>query len=261
MSSKNFLNQSYLPKITKTTQAVVVNESQSPPLLLFASGGMVLALIGVIVYSKILLQQSEKKLNFERFRTQELDKKLKLALETIRKLENNPDLADSRHFNLDYLRMRMSEDVFHLALINQMKIKVKDKISLALRPGQSGQGSVGVASSNNGKQIDETFDIEYQTGIAPKIVKRVLFRVQIRLIKLPIQATSTTISQIINCIENYLLPRENGDTWQPTIQGRIVYMHWDQKAKPTPLLVLEQLSEGVNVTFKTTRKAPVVTIY
>jgi len=222
---------------------------------------MVLALIGVIVYSKILWQQSEKKLNFERFRTRELDKKLKLALETIRKLENNPDLADSRHFNLDYLGMRMSEDVFHLALINQMKIKVKDKISLALRPGQSGQGSVGVASSNNGKQIDETFDIEYETGVAPKIVKRVLFRVQIRLIKLPIQATSTTISQIINCIETYLLPGENGDTWQPTIQGRIVYIHWDQKAKPTPLLVLEQLSEGVNVTFKTTRKAPVVTIY
>jgi hypothetical protein len=260
MSSKNFPNQSSLSNVTKTTKSVVVNESQSPPLLLFASGGMVLALIGVIVYSKILWQQSEKKLNFERFRTQELDKKLKLALENIRKLENNPDLADSRHFNLDYLRLRMSEDVFHLALINQMKIKVKDKISPALRSGQSGQGSVGVASSN-GKQIDETLDIEYETGIAPKIVKRVLFRVQIRLIKLPIQATSTTISQIINCIETYLLPREKGDTWQPTIQGRIVYIHWDQKAKPTPLLVLEQLSEEVNVTFKTTRKAPVVTIY
>ncbi|MDB9465555.1 hypothetical protein [Dolichospermum circinale] len=260
MSSTNSLNQSSVPKITKTTKAVVAHESQSPPLLLFASGGMVLALIAVIVYSKILLQQSEKKLNFEKFRTRELDKKLKLALETIRKLENNPDLADSRHFNLDYLRMRMSEDVFHLALINQMKIKIKDKISPVLRPSQSSQGSVGVASSS-GKQIDETFDIEYETGVAPKIVKRVLFRVQIRLIKLPIQATSTTVSQIIDCIETYLTTRENNDSWQPTIHGRIVYMHWDQKAKPTPLLVLEQLNEGVNVTFKTTRKAPVVTRY
>lgn len=260
MFSTNSVNQSSVPKITKTTKALVVNESQSPPLLLFASGGMVLALIAVIVYSKILLQQSEKKLNFEKFRTRELDKKLKLALETIRKLENNPDLADSRHFNLDYLRMRMSEDVFHLALINQMKIKIKDKISPALRPSQSSEGAVGVASSS-GKQIDETFDIEYETGVAPKIVKRVLFRVQIRLIKLPIQATSTTVSQIIDCIETYLSSRENNDTWQPTIHDRIVYMHWDQKAKPTPLLVLEQLNEGVNVTFKTTRKAPVVTKY
>ncbi|MFM5998938.1 MAG: hypothetical protein ACKPCI_09985 [Dolichospermum sp.] len=260
MSSRNSLNASPVAKVTKTTKAVVTNESQSPPVLLFASGGMILALIAVIVYCKILLQQSQKKLDFEKFRTRELDKKLKLALETIRKLENNPDLVDSRHFNLDYLRMRMSEDVFHLALINQMKIKIKDKISPALRPSQSSEGAVGVASSS-GKQIDETFDIEYETGVAPKIVKRVLFRVQIRLIKLPIQATSVTVSQIIDCIETYLSSRKDADTWQPTIHGRIVYMHWDQKAKPTPLLVLEQLNEGVNVTFKTTRKAPVVTRY
>ena len=135
MSSKNFPNQSSLSNVTKTTQAVVVNESQSPPLLLFASGGMVLALIGVIVYSKILWQQSEKKLNFERFRTQELDKKLKLALENIRKLENNPDLADSRHFNLDYLRLRMSEDVFRIlkklesgVIINCLRVVIQSDI-------------------------------------------------------------------------------------------------------------------------------------
>jgi hypothetical protein len=89
-------------------------------------------------------------------------------------------------------------------------------------------------------------------------VKRVLFRAQIRLIKLPTQATSSTISQIINCIETYLSPKQNDDSWQPTIQGRIVYMHWDQKAKPTPLLVLEQTNEGVNVTFRTSRQIPMV---
>jgi hypothetical protein len=36
-------------------------------------------------------------------------------------------------------------------------------------------------------------------------------------------------------------------------------MHWDQKAKPTPLLVLEQSNEGVNVTFRTSRQSPVTT--
>ena len=204
------------------------------------------------------MQKVEKKLKFEQFRTRELEKKLKLALETIRKMETNPDLVHSRDFNLDYLRMRMSEEVFHFALVNQIKIKVKDKISQALRPTQANQGSVGIASST-GRQVDETFDIEYETGVAPNIVKRVLFRVQIRLMKLPTQATSSTISQIINCIETYLSPKEDDDTWQPTIQGRIVYMHWDQKAKPTPLLVLEQSNEGVNVTFRTSRQTPLTT--
>ena len=71
--------------------------------------------------------------------------------------------------------------------------------------------------------------------------------------KLPTQTTSATISQIIGCIEKYLSPVEGNDTWQPTIQGRIAHMHWDQKAKPTPLLVLQQSNEGVNVTFRTSR--------
>ncbi|MEI6444506.1 MAG: hypothetical protein WCO29_15570 [Nostocales cyanobacterium ELA583] len=250
-----FLAQSSGSKITKTNKALPINESQGLPLLLFASGGLVLALVGVIVYGKILVQNGEKKLKLEKFRTKELEKKLKLALETIRKMETNPDLVHSRDFNLDYLRMRMSEEVFHFALVNQIKIKVKDKISEVLRPSQAHQGSVGIAS-NIGKQVDETLDIEYETGIAPNIVKRILFRAQIRLMKLPTQASSSTISQIINCIETYLSPRDDDDTWQPTIQGRIVYIHWDQKAKPTPLLVLEQSNEGVNVTFRTSRQTP-----
>ena len=258
MVSTIFLAQSSGSKTTKANKvSPVIHESQSLPLplLLFAGGGMVLVLVAVIAYGRILLQRGDKKLKFEQFRTRELEKKLKLALETIRKMETNPDLVHSREFNLDYLRMRMSEEVFHFAIVNQIKIKVKDKISLSLRPSQANQGSVGISSST-GRQVDETFDIEYETGVAPNIVKRVLFRAQIRLVKLPTQATSSTITQIINCIETYLSPREDDDTWQPTIQGRIVYIHWDQKAKPTPLLVLEQSNEGVNVTFRTSRQTP-----
>jgi hypothetical protein len=224
-----------------------------PVLLMFSSGTLLLALIAAIVYGKILVGKYEKTVKFEKFRTRELEKKLKLALETIRKMETNPDLVHSRDFNLDYLRMRMVEEVFHFGVVNQVKVKVKERVSQALRPSQSQHGQVGIAS-NTGKQVDEIFDVEYETGIAPNIVNRVLFRIQIRLMKLPTQATSATISQIMDCIETYLSPREDDDTWQPTIQGRIVYMHWDQKAKPTPLLVLEQSNEGVNVTFRTTRQ-------
>jgi hypothetical protein len=253
MLSTMFLAQSSGAKTKKAVQHVPASESQTPSLFMFASGGLLLGLIAVVVYGKILVNKYEKKVKFEKFRTRELEKKLKLALETIRKMETNPDLVHSRDFNLDYLRMRMSEEVFHFGIVNQIKVKIKDRISLALRPGQSQQGQVGVASSG-GKQVDEIFDVEHETGVAPNIVKRVLFRIQIRLMKLPTQATSTTISQIMDCIETYLSPREEDDSWQPTIQGRIVYMHWDQKAKPTPLLVLEQSNEGVNVTFRTTRQ-------
>lgn len=248
-----FLAQSSGAKTKKAVQQVPANESIAPTLLMVASGGLLFALVAGVIYGKILVQKYEKKVKFEKFRTRELEKKLKLALETIRKMETNPDLVHSRDFNLDYLRMRMSEEVFHFGIINQIKLKIKDKISLSLRPGQSQQGQVGVASSS-GRQVDEIFDVEHETGVPPNTMKRVLFRIQIRLMKLPTQATSTTISQMMDCIETYLSPRDDDDSWQPTIQGRVVYMHWDQKAKPTPLLVLEQSNEGVNVTFRTTRQ-------
>ncbi|BAY85064.1 hypothetical protein NIES267_45620 [Calothrix parasitica NIES-267] len=236
----------------KSQEVAVATENQLPPLPIMVNGGLTLTIIGLIIYGKIQIKAIEKKLRFEKFRTRELEKKLKLSLQTMRKMETNPDLINSREFNLDYLRMRMEEEVFHFAIVNQIKIKIKDKISQALRPNHEKQGTVGIASSA-GRQVDETFDVEYETGAATNNGKRVLFRVQIRLMKLPTQASSATISQLIDCVETYLSPAEDHDSWQPTIQGRIAFMHWDQKAKPTPLLVLEQSNEGVNVTFRTSR--------
>lgn len=227
----------------------------SDQILMGASGLLLLLLVGLAVFSKIKLDGLSKKLTFEEFRNRELQKKYKMALETMSKMEKNPDLIHSRDFNLDYLRMRMAEEVFHFAIVNQIKVKVKEKISIALRPTQ---GSVGDKSGNagSGRQVDSMFDIEYETGDpAVKIEKRVLFRIQIKLMKLPTQATSATINQIIDCLETYLSPSDDHDSWQPTIQGRIVHIEWDQKAKPTPMLVLEQSNEGVNVTFRTTRAA------
>ncbi|BAZ50469.1 hypothetical protein NIES4103_30850 [Nostoc sp. NIES-4103] len=244
--------QSSGTKPKKITQQPA-SDPQTPSVLLLGSGGLVLVAVAAVVFLKVQTIQLDKKLKFERFRARELEKKLKLALESIRKMETNPDLVNSRDFNLDYLRMRMSEEVFHFAIVNQIKIKVKDKISQALRPTQAQQGTLGIANST-GRQVDEMFDVEYETGTPPNSAKRVLFRIQIRLMKLPTQATSATISQIIDCIETYLSPIDDEDTWQPTIQGRIASMHWDQKAKPTPLLVLEQSNEGVNVTFRTSRQ-------
>lgn len=220
-------------------------------LWMYASGGLVVLLIGLGVLTKLQFDKLQKKLKFEELKNRELQKKLKYAVETVGKMERNPDLIHSREFNLDYLRMRMSEEVFHFAIVNQIKVRVKEKITLALRPGQASHGTVGIASG--GRQIDEIFDVEYEPGDLPKGTKRVLFRIQIKLLKLPTQPTSVTISQIIECLEKYLSTVDDHDSWQPTIQGRIANMHWDQKAKPTPLLVVEQTQEGSNVTFRTNR--------
>lgn len=201
--------------------------------------------VGVVLQAK--LKQVSKKLRTEEFKNRELQNKFKRAVDTITKMEKNPDLIHSREFNLDYLRMRMEEETFHFGVVNQIKVKVKSKISVALRPTPENRGS--------GRQVDETFDVQYETGTGGQVKKRVLFRIQIKLTKLPTQPTSATISQIIDCIETYLSPAADEDTWQPALQGRVAFIHWDQNAKPTPLLVLEQTNEGVNVTFRTNRSS------
>lgn len=189
----------------------------------------------------------KKQLQFEYFKNQELKKRLERSQQTLRKVEGNPDLIHSREFNLDYLRMRMAEPRFHNAIVNQVKNRVKEQISLALRESQPDR-VIGIAST--GRQVNRTFDVEY--GLQGKNAKNgVLFRIQIRLFKLPMQATSVTVQQVVDCLEAYMSPSTDRRNWQPTLQGRIVTIRWDQSAKPTPMLVLEQMSDGTNVTFRT----------
>ncbi|MEG3849392.1 hypothetical protein QT971_27485 [Microcoleus sp. herbarium19] len=255
MSTKIILVEPRLAVASPKPKQAKLGGLASDQILIGSSGLLLLLLIGLAVFTKLKLDDLSKKLKFEEFRNRELQKKYKMALETMTKMEKNPDLIHSRDFNLDYLRMRMAEEVFHFAIVNQIKVKVKDKISIALRPTQSAVGDKN-GNAGSGRQVDSMFDIEYETGDpAVKIEKRVLFRIQIKLMKLPTQATSATINQIIDCLETYLSPSDDHDSWQPTIQGRIVHIEWDQKAKPTPMLVLEQSNEGVNVTFRTTRTA------
>ncbi|MBD1931738.1 MULTISPECIES: hypothetical protein [Cyanophyceae] len=242
-------------KKTQTAQqAAAAANPQPPSIWMFTTGGLALLLIAGGVFVKIKSNEIAKRAKLQDFKIKDLQKKLKLALDSIHRMESNPDLVNSREFNLDYLRMRMDEEVFHFAVVNQIKVRVKELITLALRPTQASQAAVGIASTQ-ARQVDEIFDVIYETGEGTRRSKRVLFRIQIKLMKLPTQATSATISQIIDCIETFLSPADDHDTWQPTIQGRIVKLNWDQKAKPTPLLVLEQLSDGVNVSFRTKRAA------
>ncbi len=228
--------------------------TDKPDLWMMTSGGLLILLIAMGVFTQIQANKLRKQLRFETYKNRELAKKIKLALRTITKMERNPDLIHSREFNLDYLRMRMEEELFHFAIVNQLKVKIKQELSIALRPRQAEAGVIGISSQP--RRIDQTFDVEYRPHDRPEAKKRVLFRIQIQLAKLPTQATSTTISQIIDCIENFLSADAEKNSWQPTIQGRIAQMHWDQKAKPTPLVILAQSNDGVNVTLRSKNRSP-----
>jgi hypothetical protein len=245
------MNNYYLAQTTTTPPATPFFSPWLGKVLMGTS--VVLAIALGITYLKYQKEQKEhqKAIRLEKYKVKDLQKKLKLALKTIQKMEKNPDLVHSREFNLDYLRLRMDEEVFHYAVLNQLKVRIKQLVAAALRPDTGVETSVGIANTS-GRQVDETFDVTYETQHkSGQRIKGVLFRINIKLTKLPTQSTTTTISQLIDCIEKFLNPSEDLQNWQPAVQGRVVIMHWDQKAKPTPLLILEQTSEGGNVSFRT----------
>jgi hypothetical protein len=244
------------PKAAKTTVSQSAAPTPTQPATnwwMYSTFGLSAILVVLGITSYLQSRKLQELLDKEKRRAHELKREVKVRGEAIIKMEKNPDLVNSRDFNLDYLRRRMAEEVFHYEIVNQIKNKVRDKISIALRPKQIANGQQGIPS-NSGRQVDEIFDVEYKTDDLG--TKRVLFRVGIRLVKLPTQPTSATIGQIIDCIETFLSPSQEHDSWQPTIQGRLAHLRWDQKAKPTPLLMLEQSQEGANVTFRTQRGVP-----
>ncbi len=254
MSSSWFSSQPLL--LTQTTETPS-KSSVTPSTASQGSGGqlwmistiLLFLILGIVVaYGQWQLRKTAKALSFETFKSKDLKKKLKLALVTIRKMEENPDLVHAREFNLDYLRMRMDEEVFHYVVVNQIKMKVTQLIGAALRPSTDNvQAGVIAGGRNIDQSFDVTYEVETQEG---KWNKGVLFRISIKFVKLPTQTSGSTVSQIIECIENFLAPMTNNENWQPAIQGQVVMISWAQKAKPTPLLVLEQSEEGLNMTHK-----------
>lgn len=246
LSPSVFSRQNFIVQVPSPEPSVKTSPLDSP--WFYSTIGLTIALIGLVIYGKFQIEQIKKEVKFEQFKSKDFKKKLKLALHTIKKMESNPDLVHSRAFNLDYLRMRMDEEVFHYVIVNQIKMKVTNLIGEALRPNTA-KNAVGIVGA--GRQINETFDVTYEVEAQEgKWNKGVLFRIQIKLTKLPTQTSSATVNEIINCIETFLSADSDQTNWQPAIHGQIVLMSWDQKAKPTPLLVLEQSEEGVNVSFR-----------
>lgn len=248
MSSPWFYRPSLIAQTTESPQSLSVTPSvksndSSGQIWMFSTLFLLVVIVALIGYGQWQLKTITKALTFEKFKSKDLKKKLKLALVTIRKMEENPDLVHAREFNLDYLRMRMDEEVFHYVVVNQINMKVTQLIGAALRPNTD---TVQAGVVTGGRKIDESFDVTYEVETQDgKWNKGVLFRIQIQLTKLPTQSSAATVSQIIECIENFLAINASHENWQPTIQGHVVVMNWDQKAKPTPLLVLEQLEEGI----------------
>jgi hypothetical protein len=209
---------------------------------------VLLGVIGGSLWGYLKLRETDDQLALEKLKNSELIRKLKFALHTISEHERNPDLIHSREFNLDYLSMRMDEEEFRDVIMAQIKLYLRQRVIPKIMPPKAEEREKAGA-----RKIDVTFDVHYMPDHHDNSQARVLFRIQIKLAKLPTQSAQSSVKDIAIALENFMMATEGTRNWQPTIQGKLAVISWDQKAKPTPLLVIEQTNEGSNVSFRTRR--------
>ncbi|MDX2254742.1 MAG: hypothetical protein NW214_04430 [Pseudanabaenaceae cyanobacterium bins.39] len=204
-----------------------------------------IAALGAAAYYYWQLHQTKYQLKIEKVKLQDLTKKLKLALHTIDEHEHNPDLISSREFNLDYLSMRMEEAYFCQVILAQIKVNLRQKVAPMLMPTEEDSG--------NARKIDVVFDVSYKPEHHDDSQIRILFRINVKLTKIPSHGSQGILKDLALGLENFVSASDDNRNWQPTIQGKLAKISWDQSAKPTPLLVIEQTNEGSNVLLRNKR--------
>ncbi|TYQ28016.1 hypothetical protein PseudUWO311_06180 [Pseudanabaena sp. UWO311] len=241
MSVKTSDREGFLGAIEQSTLPLQNTVGVSLLLVLLWGG------LGAIAYQYWQLRKTRQLLKIERLKTNELGKKLKLALHTIDENERNPDLIHSRDFNLDYLSMRMEEPNFSEIILAQIKLNLRQKVAPALMPSEEDSG--------NARKVDVVFDVAYQPENHDNSQIRTLFRIHVKLAKIPANGSQSILKELMAGLESFVVASDENRNWQPTIQGRLAVISWDQSAKPTPLLVIEQTNEGKNVLMRNKRLA------
>ncbi|NJL84503.1 MAG: hypothetical protein HC890_19075 [Chloroflexaceae bacterium] len=217
-----------------------------PPSSWTYSGALAIALVGVILYCKVQLHKKDKALKLERYKNEDLQKRLHQAQEEIKRLENSEELIQTRDFLLDYLKRRLREEVFYSMTLSQIRGRVKQLVSKAVLPETKALGGV-----SGGRLVEDTFDIIHEIEIRGKLRKRSLFRVFVQLVKMPKQQHAAIMKELIECFETFLSTGGADETWQPLVQNRLTSINWNWETKPTPLLILRQSDEGLTRSYGT----------
>lgn len=152
-------------------------------------------------------------------------------------MNTKSDLVDARDLVINYLRIRMSEEEFRSAVVNQISTKIKNSIYKHL-PSNTGKNNTIPTVISSERNYHDIVDIEYNIANNTKGDNGVLFRLQINLILAESEANLITINQIIDSIINFCISSDPRHTWQAKIQGHNVHLGWNLKVQPIPLLVL-----------------------
>lgn len=178
-----------------------------------------------------LSQRKIKQLQQEKIKqTENLDQ----ALLTLQDHLNSPDLQGSKILALDYLRMRLDEEVFRYQIIHQVQEQLTNLISQLVK------STLPEPSPSKQIVLDRLIEIEYDLeGLEGKWYRCTVLRIHLQLRKLPLQSSSNTIKQMVEAITVFLNHPQGQSEWKTPLQEQCLALRWESSNQPLPLLNLQ----------------------
>ena len=160
--------------------------------------------------------------------------KLDQTLLTLQDHLNNPDLKGAKVLALDYLRMRLDEEVFRYQIIHQVQEQLTDLITQLVK------SSLPEFPPSKQILLDRLIEIEYDLeGLEGKWYRCTVLRIHVQLQKLPLQSSSNTIKQMVEAITFFLNHPQGQSEWKTPLQEQWLALRWESSNQPLPLLNLQ----------------------
>ncbi|MGA1623494.1 MAG: hypothetical protein ACO36E_12325 [Synechocystis sp.] len=190
-------------------------------------------LLGTVLTGWLWWQSQQKLKQLQRENAKQ-GENLEQTSSTLQDYLNSSALRGSKILALDYLRMRLDEEVFHYQIIHQVEEKLTELVgSLVKSPLPEGGTTKQIL-------LDRLIEIEYDLeGLEGKWYRCTVLQIHVQLRTLPIQSSSNTIKQMLEAVTLFIThPQGKAESKMP-LQEQWLKLRWESSNQPLPLLNLQ----------------------
>jgi hypothetical protein len=159
---------------------------------------------------------------------------LNQALQTLNEYRQSSDLKGAKILALDYLRMRLDEEVFRYQVIHQLEEHFTALVSQVVKSTLPETPTVKQILLD--RRIDVKCDLE---GLEEKWYNCTVLRIHVQLRKLPLQSSSNTVKQMVEAVTFFLNHPQGQSEWKTPLQDQWLGLRWESSNDPLPLLNLQ----------------------
>jgi len=169
----------------------------------------------------------------QREKQQQADSLTQASL-TLQEHLNGPELNGAKILALDYLRMRLDEEIFRYQIIHQVQEQLTNLVTQLVK------STLPETPTTKQVLLDRLIEIEYDLeGLEGKWYRCTVLQIHVQLRKLPLQSSSSTVRQMVEAITLFMGHPQGQSEWKTPLQEQWLGLRWESSNHPLPLLNLQ----------------------